>query len=154
MAVWKLVDGRYPAESPEAFRETVIGSEAELRRELDRLRHLEPATVSIFNPSGEALQIGIGGPFAGIRWHRNPHTSKQSRDILADHPYCPNRVDFASEGDAIAFWPEHLMPVDQAIAIAVYYYQHSELPDWVAWKEWDEVRRQWTIKPGIGVLSA
>jgi hypothetical protein len=154
MLAWCLVDGRDPVDRPDDFPTKPISGETELRQELDRRRHLEVGIVSLQSPTGEALQIGIGGPFAGLRWFENPHSSEKSRDLLADGPYCSTRVDFLAEGDTIAFWPEHLMPVDQVVEIAVYFFKHARLPDWVAWKEWDGTRKKWHIQSAIKVRSA
>jgi hypothetical protein len=154
MTVWRLVDGREPVDCPEAFPTVDISSEGELRQELERLRQLEPGIVSLSGPTEEALQIGIGGSFAGLRWYENAHVSERSRDILADRLYCPNRIDFAAEGDTIAFWPEHLMPVERVIEIVGYFFKHQRLPDWIGWKEWDPARKQWNIKPATDARSA
>ncbi len=154
MAAWRLVDGRDPVDRPDGFGTKLIPGEAELRQELDRHRRLEPGIVSLQSPTGAALQIGIGGPFAAVRWYENPHTSEKTRDLLADGNYCATRVDFLAEGDTIAFWPEHLMPVDQVVEIAMYFFKHERLPDWIAWKEWDATRKKWHVKSAIKVRSA
>ncbi len=154
MGHWRLIDGRDPAESPEDFPTVPISSETELRQELARQQQLEPGIVSLACPANGALQIGIGGPFAGIRWYHNPYPPHSSRDILVDHPCTPGRIDFLAEGDTIAFWPENLMPVDQAIDIVLFFFNHQRLPDWVGWKEWDPVQHRWKIKPATNVRSA
>lgn len=154
MTEWRLVDGRDPVDDPDDFPTIPITSEADLRQELDRLRKMEPGIVSLSSPTNEALQIGIGGAFAGLRWYQNPKLSQQRREILADHAYCANRVDFMAEGDTIAFWPENLMPVDQAISIVVYFFNHQSLPEWSGWKEWDAGRGRWNIKPPAKAASA
>src|SRR4051794_9005544 len=109
MAEWRLVDGRHPADSPDNFPTVRISSEIELRQELARQVQLEPGIISLTSPANEALQIGIGGPFIGLRWYQDPRSSDMSRDLLADRPYCSDRVDFLAEGDTLAFWPENLM---------------------------------------------
>jgi len=153
MAEWRLIDGRNPADSPQDFPAKLISSEAELREELDRLRQLEPGIVSLNSPTGGALQIGIGGPFAGLRWYKKLQSDAPS-EVLADRPYCSSRIDFLAEDDAIAFWPEHLMPVDQVIESVVYFFGHQRLPDWVAWKEWDHSQLNWHVKSAIKIKSA
>jgi hypothetical protein len=154
MGDWRVIDGRDPADGPENFPFVRISSETELRQELARQRQLEPGIVSLSSPVSGALQIGIGGPLAGIRWYVNPYPPGQSRDVLADHAYAEKRIDFLAEGDHIAFWPENLMPVDQAIEIVVYFFNHQRLPDWVGWKEWDPAACKWKIKPAASVRSA
>ena len=154
MNAWRLIDGRDPVDTPNDFPARVISADSGLRQEMDRLRKIEPGIVSLESPNGEALQIGIGGPFAGLRWYQNPHSAGPSRDLLADRPYCSSRVDFMAEGDTIAFWPEHLMPVDQVIEIVVYFFNNRRLPEWVAWKEWDAAQGQWNLKSAIRVRSA
>src|SRR5215207_2149965 len=116
---WRLTDGRDPADSPEEFPTVLITSESQLRQELERLRRMSPAIVSLSNPGHGALQIGLGGPFAGLRWFVEPFSSPRIREILADRSYCSSRMDFSAEGDTIAFSPDLLMPVEQAIEIAV-----------------------------------
>ncbi len=148
MADWRLLDGR------DHFPTVSISSEDELRQELHRLRQLEPGIVSLISPTNEALQIGIGGSFAGLRWYQNPKLSQRNREILADRPYSAKRVDFMAEGDTIAFWPEHLMPVEQAIGIVLYFFNQQSLPNWVGWKEWDTVKSRWNINPPAKAASA
>src|ERR1700722_7847052 len=124
MGDWRLTDGRDPADGPEDFPTVPISSEAELRQELARLRSLEPGIVSLSSPADGALQIGIGGPFAGVRWFYDPNPPHLSRDVLVDHPCFQDRIDYLAEGDHISFWPENLIPVDQAIEIILYFFNH------------------------------
>jgi hypothetical protein len=150
MADWRLIDGRYPADHDDALPAKAIESEFELVQELDRLRELEPGIFTLNSPTGEALQIGIGGPLAGLRWFENPQTSVNSRDVLADRPSCPGRVDFHAEDEEVPFWPEHLLPVEQAIDIVVFFFTNQRLPDWVAWEEWDSTHHHWNVhRPAV-----
>ncbi len=153
MGEWRLVDGRAPAESPEAFPSIVIESESQLREALMRLQKLEPAVVSVQSPRNKAIQLGIGGPWAGIRYFPSPQKSPAHRVVLADRPGCAKRVDFAAEEDTIAFFSDSLIPVDEAIEIAVYFFTHRELPNWVSWKEWDPAVSQWRMHRGRPVAS-
>jgi hypothetical protein len=155
MSQWQLIDGREPVEDPDAFPKLLASSELDLRHKLEQFRQQDPGMFSLTSPDGgDALQIGLGGPFGGVRWFENAKDSLRSRVLLADRLYSKHHVDFLAEGDTNTFWPEQLMPADQLIEVIVHYYNHHRLPDWVAWKEWDPVKDGWTYKPATAVRSA
>ncbi len=151
MDQWQLVDGSIPVDGPEDFPRVTIRSEGQLREELRRLRDREPGIFALESPADDALQIGIGGPFWGMRHYRNREVHAV---VLADRIDHEKRIDFAAEEDAIAFWPEELLPFERAIEVIIYYYRNLRLPDWIGWKEWDSARKQWNIKPATDARSA
>ncbi|SRR5260370_11426828 len=153
MAEWHLTDGREPADGPEEFPSVVIESENQLRDELHRLQKLEPGIVALNGPAEKAIQIGIGGPVAGIRYYEAPKKSPRFRVVLADRPCCEKQVDFLAEGDTVAFFPESLFAVEEAIEIVVHFFKHQELPDSVSWKEWNPVTKQWRMHRRVPVPS-
>ncbi len=143
MSQWYLIDGSMPADSPEEFPKVAIRSEAHLRDELGRLRERRPGIFALEGPDGLALQIGIGGPCAGIRVF---NSGKAQHTVLTDCHHSEKRIDFAAEEDTLAFWPDELMPVERAIDIAAYLYAHRRLPDDVSWKEWNDGAKRWVVK--------
>jgi hypothetical protein len=153
MVRWEVIDLINPADGPEEFPRVVVQTEAQLREELARLRLRQPAIIGLASSTGEGLQIGFGGPFAGIRWLKSTHSARGGA-VLADRIYCDKRIDFAAEEDTIAFWPENLIPVESAIEVIVYFYKNHRLPDWIAWKEWDRESCQWIVKPATNARSA
>ena len=68
------------------------------------------------------------------------------RVVLADRPYSDRRVDFKSEEDFLAFWPDELIPVEQAIEIITHYYRRTMFPKGTRWKEWDAKAMEWQTK--------
>jgi hypothetical protein len=153
MERWELIDLRDPADAPEEFPRIVIQSESHLRAELARLREREPSILALEGPTDQGLQIGLGGPYAGIRWGEHP-VSQRTGTALADRICSDKRIDFASEESSIAFWPDELIPVERAIEVIVSFYQNHRLPRWIAWKEWDPVRNIWEVKPSTEARSA
>lgn len=153
MKDWALIDIRNPADAPEEFPRVVIQSESHLRTELERLRERDPSILGLEGPLDQGLQLGLGGPYAGIRWGEHP-VSNRGGTALADRVYSDKRIDFASEGDTIAFWPDELIPAERAIEVIVDFYKNHRLPSWIAWKEWDPVRHQWDVKPAREARSA
>jgi Immunity protein Imm1 len=147
MADWHLVDSMHPSESPDGFPAVVIRSPEQLRAELGRLRQREPAIVGLEGPGGHALEIGSGGPFAGLRQFRN---QRAWRVALADRTHSAKSVDFAFEQGVLTFWPDELLPVDQAIAAIAHFYEHQQLPDWLSYKEWDDGKKEWVVKRAPG----
>jgi hypothetical protein len=150
---WELIDLMNQADAPEAFPRVVIQSEAQLRAELSRFALREPAILALEGPIDQGLQFGLGGPYAGVRWAEHP-VSERGGSAIPDRVYCQKRIDFASEEDTIAFWPDELMPTNDAIEIIVYFYNNQRLPDWIAWKEWDPIEHKWTMKPATKAQSA
>jgi hypothetical protein len=142
MADWHLVDSMNPSETPDGFPRTVIRSQEQLRAELGRLCQRDPAIVGLEGPGDQALEIGIGGPFAGLRLFRH---QRAWRVVLADRTYSPNPIDFAFEEGVLSFWPDELIPVEQAIGVIAHFYEHQQLPDWVGWKEWKD-SKEWLVQ--------
>jgi hypothetical protein len=140
VANWSMVDFSEPADGPEDFPRMEILSEESLREELTRLKGREAAIVNLEPPDDEALQIGIGGPLAGIRHFVH---GRDQRVILAGHACANTRLDFRLEADTTAFWPDELIPVDQAIEIIVHFYRTRSFPESVHWKEWDAQTMSW-----------
>lgn len=153
MTGWRLTDGRDPTDSPDDFPRLEIDSKSQLRQELDRLRRMAPAIVSLQAPGRGGLQIGIGGPFGGLGWFSEPFSAARVKEVLADRPYCATRMAFAAEGDTLTFAPELLIPADIASDIALQVFEQGQLPTWVSWKEWDPVQNRWTTTPATNARS-
>ena len=143
MQQWQLVDGSMPAEVPEEFPRIAIHSEQHLREELARLRERNPGIVGLEGPDGLALEIGLGGPLAGVRLFQS---GKPQCVLLADRRYSEKRIDFAAEEDTVAFWPDELVPVERALDIITYFYRHQQLPGWAASKHWDDGSKRWVVR--------
>lgn len=143
MKKWVLVDGRDPAESPDDFPTVELISETHLRGELLKFQCREPSIIAL-SSDGEALQIGLGGELAGIRWFKEPPFANGG-EVLADRVYCDHRIDFLAEGDTISFWPENLMPAEIAIEVICHYYNTSHFPTWVCQKNWDNDAKRWVV---------
>ena len=143
MKDWHLVDSSKPSEAPDGFPRVAVASEQNLRAELERLRHGQPAIVGLEGPIDQALEIGIGGPVAGLRLFRN---RRPWRIVTADRICSEKPIDFAFEENALSFWPDELLPVEQAIGVIIHFYKYQQLPDWVGWKEWNDEVKGWDIK--------
>jgi len=111
--------------------------------ELNLLRQRKPGMVALEGPEGVALQVGMGGPLAGVRLFKS---GKPLCVLLADRCYSEKRIDFAAEEDTLAFWPDELMPAEQAIDIIAYFYQQQLLPGGAATKDWDDGSKSWIVK--------
>lgn len=151
MEHWQLIDTIESADAPEEFPRVAIQSVEQLRAELGRLRQREPSVIGLQGPDQEGLQIGFGGPLAGIRYYVQGNAE---RVILADRPYSEKRVDFKSEGDFLAFWPDELVPVDQASEIVTHFYRTRSFPEWANWKEWDRLSKTWKMRRAVAVTPA
>ena len=152
MTPWHLMDCIDPADGPDEFPTTIIHSEGQLREELDRLSKRAPSIVGLSSLANGGLEIGIGGPFAGLTWgdrQRFPDT----RRVVANRLYSEQPIDFQSEGDHLRYWADELIPVEQAIEVAVYFFDHRQLPEWVGWREWDRNSHQWIIHEPVTAAS-
>lgn len=145
MSQWLLIDYMEPADGPDEFPKLAIGSEGQLRQELIRLRDREPSIVCLVVPDEEGLQIGIGGPFAGLKWADYPKSNNYRR-LLADRLYSPNPVDFKCEEDFLVYDQSELIPFAQAMEIILHFYKHGSLPDHVNWKAWDDKTKTWRMR--------
>src|SRR5437868_7118974 len=104
MEAWRLVDCIDPADGPEDFPAIPIQSEPQLRAELDRLRKRQPSIIALSSESQGGLQIGIGGPWAGLSWG-DRRRFRDSRRILAGRRHCDQPIEFQSEGDTLYYRP-------------------------------------------------
>jgi hypothetical protein len=148
MSEWKLADCIDPVEKLEDTPTIVIQSEAHLREVLDRLRQRRPGIVFLVSPSNEYFEMGLGGPFAGMRWMRPP-TEKFAREAIADPVRSPEAHGYSAEGVDTVFEPKNLFLVEEVIEAAVYFFNHHRLPEWITWSEWDPVAYKWNLIPGI-----
>jgi hypothetical protein len=135
MTEWQLIDFAAPLEDDEESPRMAIHSEEQLREELRRCQGRRPAMIALMNPAGERLDIGIGGPWAGMQWTKPPH-ARTLKLALATGARSPAAIDFACEGASSGFRPEHLLPAGEAIEAAVHYFAHHRLPEWITWAEW------------------
>jgi hypothetical protein len=148
MGKWQLADCMNPVEKMEDTPVIAIQSEEQLREELNRMRARKPGIVFLLSPENERLELGIGGPFAGIRWMKPP-SEKFFKEAVADRIYSPEPIEFSAEGSDTPFFPEHLFPVEEIIEAAAYFFNHHRLPGWITWSEWNPATKKWDIVPGI-----
>lgn len=149
MSAWQLVDGRAPLEEDEEHPHTEIRSEEQLHHELRRLSRLRPARVGLIAPAGDHLDLAIGGPFAGVTWWPPKpalgHTG--SRVALAALPTSPETIEFIAEGVPDPVTPQELLPVDEVIEAALFFYREHQLPEWLSWRQWNPTTKLWDTTP-------
>jgi hypothetical protein len=56
-------------------------------------------------------------------------------------------VDFRSEGDSNEIGPDRLFPVEEVIRGVIFFYENGLLPDWMNWKVWNPITREWEFRP-------
>jgi Immunity protein Imm1 len=141
MSKWTLIDCLPMVADQDDLPRTLVGSEEELRAELNRYRLRQPASiVELVSPGGETLQIGLGGSLSGMRWLQGSGdpANRQLRMSLADRTYSDHGVEFRYQGSDTGFRPKHLIPAEKAIDAAVEYFQTGKLPAWLKWAEWNQ----------------
>ena len=144
MSEWKLADCIDPVERMEDTPIIPISSESQFRGILDQLQQRRPGLVILEGPNQEFLHIFIGGPFAGLRWMKLPG-SNHCKHTVAGVPLSPGGVEFSEEGVDNLFNPEQLLPVEDVIEAAVYFFNNQRLPDWITWKAWNPVTKEWDL---------
>lgn len=156
MSVWSLVDCRKPLEEDEDNPRQSINSEVQLRQELQRLRRQSPALVFLKKPGGEGLQIAIGGPYAGVTWLPPDSVERRVGACVAItyQPGSPEDVEFSAEGIPTPLGPEELLPAEEVIEAALYYYREGRRPEWLTWRHWNPATKQWDTIPSSGPAPA
>ncbi len=160
MIPWKLVDGRTPLDEDEDHPWTLIESGEPLRLELSRLASLKPAMIGLISPSGDFLDLSLGGPYAALRWIPSPTERNRIGDrvAMAEQTCAPDSIEFIAEGIPTPSPPEELFPVDEVIEAALYFYREHRLPEWLTWRQWNLKTKQWDTIPAtrpapVGVLA-
>src|ERR1044072_1804936 len=105
MDEWRLYDETGPLEDfNDNFPFIVIESEEQLRIELEFWRHQEPSAICLASHDDQRLNIGIGGPYCGIRWIKPPFRESLKMPI-ADPKIVEEGIEFKQEGkrDGLAF---------------------------------------------------
>ncbi len=153
MKEWQLADFATAPGGAEEAPSTVIRSEDQLREELSGRRGRRPAMVALISPEGMRLDIGIGGPWAGVQWTEPPY-SRNLKLAVATGPHPATAVDFACEGASSGFRPEYLLPAAEAVEIAAYFFAHQRLPEWVAWAAWNPKTNRMEAAPASASPSA
>jgi hypothetical protein len=149
MSRWQLTDCLEPHEEPEAFPVIPVSSEEGLRAALAQVQRRRPGVVVLAGPDQARLLIYLGGPFAGLRWING----EVGQFALADQVRCPEGVEFVVEGVEDLFQPEELLPAEEVIEAAVYYFKNHHLPDFLTWKVWHPESDAWEIVPARRSLN-
>jgi hypothetical protein len=131
--VWLLIDCRDEVTYEENPPQTEICSESDLRRELGEMRRRSPSIVQLHSPEGEILIIGIGGPFAGLRWMKPPMV-EHFKLSLNPMPPTNQGIEFRDHGTDTGFRPQYLFPLEDVIEEAVYFYNNQTFSDRMQWR--------------------
>lgn len=130
MSVFSLTD--YSREPRTAAEELVISTEQDLREALKRFQQHDPGFVDLCSPAGDCLSIGVGGPLACLMFIR----------ASGDPPYLwalgnsddrEHTIEFSRGGTPTPISLYRCLPFENALEIAVYYFQHERLPESVQW---------------------
>ena len=136
MGEWRLFDETSPLRDfDDDHPSIVIESEEQLRTELESWRLREPSVICLVSPKGERLQIGIGGPYCGMRWTKPP-TRENLKMPVAEPKLVEHGIEFRWQGQEMGFRPQYVLSVDQVIPIVLHFFKTHSLADWVTWWEW------------------
>jgi hypothetical protein len=91
-----------------------------------------PALAVLTAPSGHALSLWLGPELSSVEWHDKPGYSN-SRMLLADCPYTDRNHEFLWEGHHSVVDRESIVPTQQVIDIALYFFAHRTCPDGLHW---------------------
>jgi hypothetical protein len=147
MSGWKLLDCAGPVTAAGDFPSIPIESAQQLRRELERFRQRSPSMVHLVSPQGETLAVGLGGEVAGLRWMKEP-LANNFRMAIAREVVSPHGMEFRYQGTDNGFRPRNLLPADEAVEAAVFFFLHHRLPESVAWAEWDPATKRLEVRQG------
>ena len=92
----------------------------------------KPRVFTLTGPISGIAFIGIGGPFAGIRYY----PGVQSTRCLSATPgvrHTDEEQWFTAVGEPSGFAADHVMPVGELIYLVAHLYRTGELADWVQW---------------------
>lgn len=142
-ANWRLIDyGIAEDMETDERRTTLIKSEPQLREALDQLAHQSPRIVHLVAPAGDALVIGIGGPFASLSWVKTP-VEVNCKIALANHQDTEQPTVFQDRGMEHSIDPDQLFPLSTIIEAVMYFFVHQVFPTWIQWRVWNPVRSRW-----------
>lgn len=132
---WRLTELYDNGEGIE-YVEKDIRSAEQLRSALESRSYDEPGQVSLANPSGNFLILGLGGPFAGMHWltMKGPAQVDQFRRAKARVVRSPEPLTFACREELLEFLPAELLPVEEAIAAVVHFFEHARWPAGLEWE--------------------
>jgi hypothetical protein len=130
---WRLIDLENPLfDDNEGFPTTAIQTEQHLR---NLLEHYRPCSARIFhfNTAKVLIEVGIGGPFAFLRYYPSVDHSQSFTAIsvkkVSNRPAC-----FLDEGQPANIEPQDLMLVSDAIEIAACFFITQQMAPWVNWE--------------------
>jgi hypothetical protein len=127
---WTLSDRLKPLITESDIKSDSVESEGRLRKMLTHFATRSPSIVLLTLKNGGCLQVGIGGPFGGVAWHRSV------RDVVfaqPNHRSTDKEIEFSFEGQPSLLEPEYLFPVDQLIDILAHLYTSGCLPLGICW---------------------
>jgi len=146
MTEWYIADCIDPVEDPDDTPQIHFESEEQLREILNQFRQRRPGLVILKSPHKEFLKIHIGGPFAGLRWMKEPF-SRHYKEAVANPICSPTGVKFTEEGDTNFLEPEALLPVAQVIEAIIFFYKTQRLPEWITWMQWNDAAKRMETVP-------
>jgi hypothetical protein len=128
-----LAELKYGPDGKKWFPQVAISTDEQLQTELQRLARLEPRCVEIALPEGDYINLCIGGPLAAFEYSRakNVKSPLPSGDAVAKSPPEGTVYGFLCEGTHSEMLAKYLLPVNDVIEIAVYFFRTRSLPDWV-----------------------
>lgn len=128
---WMLVDGYYTPLDWDGSERILIESEAHLKKLLEQFRNMDPRMVNLISPNETMMAIGIGGELGGIHYYFG--TGKGGVTARPRTRCTSHILGFRSEGEICEFFAHELMPRDQVIEIARFFYKHGSVPESVEW---------------------
>jgi hypothetical protein len=124
--------------SKASFQENVepirISSEQGLREELERFKHNDPGSIDLNSPSGDCLTIGISASSGCVMFTQAsldpPYL--MARGPSDDYEAC---IEFLRGGTPTPIPLAYILPIEEVIDIAVYFFLNGSLPETVEWEE-------------------
>jgi len=145
MSEWELDDYRHPIEALDDAPREIIRSEEQLRSRLHTLKDDgEQGVFILSSPENECLQIGIGPTFGFLHWKNIAMgyggSAMASREDATEEEY------FLFEGITKEIDPEELLPVDDVIEAAVYFFANGNLSTKFSWEIWNPNTKKWEVR--------
>jgi len=125
MPAWELIDHVEPNRDRIPVR-----CELRLRSELRRLAALEPRVAELVSAEADGLVLALCGPWAMAYWPQGPYVLRnrvvRNLDRDADDP-----AGLLYRGHQLLLASDALFLIDDAIELAAFVYNYSQLPIWV-----------------------
>lgn len=131
-ATWVLTDWYGSEYGDHEHPKIPIHSPEQLGAALEEFARKEPRLLNLDSSDGLCVGLAVGGPLGVVQLHRPG--GQPSLVAVTDVLHTNEERCFVGDWQPSYYFPRHLLPVQDVIAVALELYRTQQPPAWVKWE--------------------